>query len=131
MEETVEDLCAELYEAKRVEDAAKKRRVKAELALAELLDCETGKSKTHTLEGWKATVKRPTSYKLDEAAWSAIAEDIPADRVPVKTRLSADARGCKWLAEHDPEVWAKCAQAIELREGKPAVTVTRIETEEE
>jgi hypothetical protein len=127
---TVEELCEQLDAAKRAEDAAKAKRVKLEMLVAEQLECDRDASKTHKLDGWKVGIKRPVNRRLDVKAWDRVKGDVPEELWPVAYKPSLDAKGCKWLAEHEPEVWARCAEAIAESDGKVAVTVTRIEAAE-
>ena len=123
----VEEMCQQLADAKRAEAAARDRRVEVELAIAAELACERDRSKTHKLDGWKVTLKRPVNRRLDVKAWDRIKGDIPEELRPVEYKPAINASGCKWLAENDPETWAKCAEAITETEGKVSVTVARLE----
>ena len=123
----VETLCERLEEAKRAEAKAKAERVELELAIAAELECASDSSRTHKLEGWNVTIKRPVNRRLDVEAWDRIKDSITEDLWPVEYKPSLSATGCKWLRKNDPEAWAKCAEAITETEGKVSVTVARLE----
>ena len=121
------ELCEALASAKAAEKAARDERVKIELALCEIFECDERASRTHQIEGWKVAVKRPINRKIDAKAWERIKERVPEELRPVEYKPSVSAAGCTWLQENDPETWAVCAEAITESAGKPAVTVTRLE----
>jgi hypothetical protein len=41
-------------------------------------------------------------------------------------KLEADATGCKWLADNEPAIWRKIAQAFETKPGKVSVKVEAV-----
>lgn len=120
-------MCERLAEAKRAESRARDERVKIEEAIAAELECPVDGSKTHKLEGWKVTIKRPVNRRLDAEAWDRVKASIPPEWHPVEYKPSLSATGCKWLAKNEPEAWARCAEAITETEGKVSVTVARME----
>lgn len=75
----------------------------------------------------KVVVRLSESFKLDERKWRKIEERISADLQPVRAKLEADPKGCKYLAEHEPALWEICATAIERREGRTSLSVELIE----
>ena len=119
----VEALGADWLEAKREEAAANKRRIEIEEQLAQALEVPDEGSKTHKLDAYKVTMTQPVTRKLDEAAWSKIAHLVPDAMRPVKTKIEADGTGCKYLAQNEPKLWAKIAQAFETKPGKIGVKV--------
>jgi hypothetical protein len=87
-----------------------------------------GGSKTNHLDGYKIVVKCPINRTIDGEAWERISEKIPADLRPVRVKVEPDAKGCNWLRENRPELWAIAAEAITEKPGKAGFT---IEEEEE
>lgn len=122
----VETLCADWLEAKREETAANKRRIAIEEQIAQALDVPAEGSKTHKLDSFKVTMTQPVTRKLDADAWALVSDKIPPALHPVKVTLSADATGCKYLANNEPEIWAICAKAIETKPGKVGVKVEAV-----
>lgn len=106
------------------EQAIKKERARLEAKLAAAFPAALGSSKTHKHSGYKITTKAPVNYKLDVDIWHSIEDKIPRSLRPVQTKIAADAAGCKWLANNEPDIWAVCAQAITVTPGKVAVTIT-------
>ena len=119
-------LCAEWLEAKRAENAANKRRIEIETQLAQCFDVPKEGSKTHKIDKYKITLTQPVARKLDEAAWVKVAHLVPEAMRPVKTKIEADATGCKYLATNEPSLWKKIAKAFETKPGKIGVKVEEI-----
>lgn len=82
-----------------------------------------GGSKTNHLDGYKIIVKRPINRTIDGDAWEIVKELIPPDLRPVRVKIEPDAKGCDWLRENRPELWAIAAEAITEKPGKPGFTV--------
>lgn len=122
----LETLCAQLLEAKRAEDRAKRERIALEAQIAAAVDVPEEGSKTHRLDAFKVTVTQPVTRKLDEEEWNNVAYHIPSSLHPVKATYVADPAGCKWLFNNEPEMWAKIASAFETKPGKIAVKVEAI-----
>lgn len=122
---SIEDLCEELLRCKAAEEEARDRRVKAEVALSDLLECDRDASRTHTVAdgAYRVTVKRPVNRRLDVKAWDAIKDRLPQEVWPVVYKPALDDKGCRWLAQNDPSAWAICAGAVSESDGKVAVTV--------
>jgi len=114
----VEPLAKAWLEAKRAEAKANAERLKIEAQMCEALEVPDEGSKTHKIEGYKITVTQPVARKLDEDAWAKVRDRIPQDLWPVKTKIEADATGCKYLSEKDPALWRKIASAFEVKPGK-------------
>ena len=112
------------------EQAIKKERARLEAKLVKSFPAALGSSKTHKHNGYKITTKAPVNYRLDVGIWHSIEDKIPRSLRPVQTKIAADAAGCKWLANNEPDLWAICAQAITATPGKPAVTVQPTPTDE-
>ena len=121
-----EALCAAWLEAKRAEAAANKRRLEIEDQLAQCFDVPIEGSKTHKLESHKITLTQPVSRKVDVAAWDSLKDRLPRDMWPVKVKIEADAAGCKYLANNEPELWARVASAFETKPGKVGVKVEAV-----
>ena len=92
------------------------------LLLGEVESVE-GSSKTNHIDGYKITVKRPINRTIDGEAWELVKERIPADLRPVRVKIEPDAKGCDWLRENRPELWAIAAEAITEKPGKAGFTV--------
>lgn len=111
-------LCRDWIDAKNAEAAASAERIAIELQLAKALDVPSEGSKTHKIEGYKVTVTQPVARKVDADAWDAVKGSIDPAFWPIKTKIEADATGCKWMVENAPETWAKIARAFETKPGK-------------
>lgn len=108
---------------------------------AEMLEIETsllaevesteGGSKTNHIDGYKITVKRPINRTIDGEAWEIVKERIPADLRPVRVKVEPDAKGCDWLRENRPELWAIAAEAISEKPGKAGFTIEEEPTDGE
>lgn len=122
----VETLCEEWLEAKRAETAANKRRIAIEEQIAQAFDVPAEGSKTHKTEAYKVTLTQPVTRKLDPDAWALVSAKVPADLQPIKVTLSADASGCKYLADKEPAIWAIASKAIETKPGKIGVKVEAV-----
>jgi hypothetical protein len=127
MVKSVEQLAAELLAAKAEEAAAKDRRISVEDDLIKLLDVPQEGSKTHNVDGYKIVVKGVINRKLDEEKWAEVADRIPENLRPVKTKLVLDETGVKWLQKNDAEHYAIVAEAITSTPGKTSVSVERKE----
>lgn len=114
----LEGLCQAWIEAKRDEAAATARRIAVEEQMAQAMDVPSEGSKTHKLDGYKVTVTQPVTRKIDETAWALVANKVPADLAPVKTKIEVDVPGVKWLQENKPAIWKKIASAFETKPGK-------------
>ncbi len=91
------------------------------------LESVEGGSKSNKLEHYKITIKRPLYHSIDGEAWERVRDKIPTELWPIKLKTEADDKGCKWLAENKPELWAIAAQAISVKPGKPNFTIESIE----
>lgn len=114
----VETLARDWLDAKRAEADAASRRYAIEAQLCEALDVPDGGSKTHHLNGYKVTVTQPVTRKLDIHTWQRLYTHCPPAMRPVKTKIEADAGGCKYLASNEPEIWRLIAPAFETKPGK-------------
>jgi hypothetical protein len=105
-------------------DAAESRKA-VEAELLALVDSKEGGSKTTKEAGYKITVKRPVYRSLDGDAWHAISDRIPYEVWPVKMRLEADDKGCQWLRENRPDLWAIAAEAITEKPGSAGFVIVK------
>lgn len=123
MSDNIDALAADWLEAKREENAARDRRLAMESQLAEALEVPDEGSKTHRLTDHKVTLTQPVTRKVDPDAWGSVEKLCPVAMQPIKWKLEADASGCKWLANNEPEIWRKIAPAFETKPGKVGVKV--------
>jgi hypothetical protein len=123
MHENSEALCAAWLDAKRDEDAARKRRVEIEAQMAQAFDVPAEGSKTTTLDSYKVTMTQPITRRLDADEWERVKGYADPSMHPVKVKIEADAAGCKYLAKNEPQTWAKIARAFETKPGKVGVKV--------
>jgi plasmid stabilization system protein ParE len=122
----VEQLCADWLAAKSAETAANKSRIAIEDQIAQALDAPQEGSKTHNLDKYKVTLSQPVTRKLDADIWAKVSHLVPESMRPIKVKIEADATGCKYLANNEPETWAKIAQAFETKPGKIGVKVEAV-----
>ena len=96
----IETLVAELYNAKKAEEQAKRARVEAEEAVAAALGGPENGSRTFTTDTLKVTVKRGYNYKVSDMeafkkAYPALVKTTVKDELDVKEyealRLNCDA----------------------------------------
>ena len=122
----IDALARAWLDAKSAETKAQKERYAIEAQLCEALETNAEGAITHKLEDYKVTLNQPVTRKLDPKAWELVKDDCPQALRPVKVRLEADATGCKWLHNNEPEIWRKIAQAFETKPGKVGVKVEAI-----
>ena len=122
----VEALARDWLEAKRAETRAAERRLEIEAQMCQALEVPAEGSKTHKLDGFKVTVTQPVTRKLDLDVWDHVKVHCPLNMHPIKVKVEADATGCKYLAEHEPNVWRKIARAFETKPGKVGFKVEEI-----
>ena len=97
--------------------------IEIETALLAEVESTEGGSKTNHIDGYKITVKRPVLRNIDGEAWELVKDRIPADLRPVRVKVEPDAKGCDWLRENRPELWAIAAEAITEKPGKAGFTI--------
>ena len=122
----IDALARDWLDAKRAEGKANRARLLIEEQIGEALAHKSEGSQTHTLENYKVTLTQPVTRKVDPEVWEAVKGKCPADMQPVKTVISADATGCKYLAANEPELWAEIAPAFTSKPGKLGVKVEEI-----
>ena len=122
----VETLCRDWIAAKKAEAAANRQRIAIEVQIGKALEARPEGAITHTLEHYKVTLTQPVTRKLDADEWEKVKGLLPENLHPIKTKVEADATGCKWMAENEPTDWRKIASAFETKQGKLAVKVEEI-----
>ncbi len=121
---SLESLAIELFHAKKAEDAAKKRRIQAEEAIAALVQTGENASKTVEAGDLKVVVKRKLNYKADVDQIRKLS--IPALLMPVKTipeTVEFDEKAYEQLRENHPETFKAIAQFVETKPAKVSVTL--------
>lgn len=124
--DNIEALARDWLVAKRAEGKANSARLAIEKQIGEALEHKVEGSQTHTLENYKVTLTQPVTRKVDANFWDAVKSKCPLEMQPVRTTLSADATGIKWLIANKPEIWAGIAPAFETKPGKLAVKVVEL-----
>jgi len=110
-----------LVKAQEKEIIAQRHAIEEQINAA--LDAKDEGSITHTLQDYKITLTQPVSRKVDPIAWDKIKDKIPENMHPVKVSVSADASGCRYLAEKEPRLWSKIAKAFTTKAGKVGIKV--------
>ena len=124
--QSVDGLVVDWIDAKRDEDAANKRRVQIEAMLIDALGEPEEGSATHELaDGSKLTITSKITRTVDEKAWLRVAPMVPEALRPIQFAQVAklDLKGLRWLAEHQPSVYAIVAQAITAKKAKSSITL--------
>jgi hypothetical protein len=125
----IEGLCGGWLEAKRREDEARKSRIEIENQISVALEKKSEGAITHKLEHYKVTLTQPIYRKLDVEKWTTVKTLIDQKLWPIKVIVEADATGCKWLANNEPQLWALIADAFTVTPGKVGVDVKEIDNE--
>lgn len=124
--QSVDGLVVDWIDAKRDEDAANKRRVQIEAMLIDALGEPEEGSATHELaDGSKLTITSKITRTVDDEAWLRVAPMVPEALRPIQFAQVAklDVKGLRWLAEHQPSVYAIVAQAITAKKAKSSITL--------
>ena len=119
----VDILAADWLDIKAQEKALTAKRHAIEEQIAAALEVKDEGSISHKTEGHKVTLTQPVSRKVDPIIWDKISRKIPSNLHPVKTTVSADAAGCRYLLANEPKLWAKIAPAFATRAGKIGVKI--------
>ena len=127
LKSNIEGLCGGWLEAKRREDEARKSRIEIENQISVALEKKSEGSITHKLNHYKVTLTQPIYRKIDLAKWEGVKTLIGADMWPVKVIVEADATGCRYLANNEPQLWALIADAFTVTPGKIGVEVKEVE----
>lgn len=112
--------------AKAKEEKAKAERLRVEEKLSQLFSFDSGNSKTFTEGNYKIYLKKNVAYKLDQAGWSAIRDDFPADLRPEKVKFEVDVKGLEYLKANHYDLYKKVSDLIEIKENKMTITVDKI-----
>jgi hypothetical protein len=129
MEEKLNQLAKDLYDAKRTEETAKEKRIACEEAIAALVETGDNGSKTVPAgEGLKVTVKRALSYKAavdDIRAMTDIADEIKPLKLtdPVPAGYVFDEKAYEALRESHPEAYTRLATVVTAVPRKVSVTL--------
>jgi len=116
-------LAADWLVIKAEETALTKKRHAIEEQIAAALEVKSEGSISHKLDGHKITLTQPVSRKVDAIIWDKVSRKIPKPFHPVKTVISADSAGCRYLLANEPKLWAKIAPAFATRAGKVGVKI--------
>ena len=119
----VDILAVDWLAIKAEEKALTAKRHAIEEQIAAALEVKDEGSISHKLDGHKVTLTQPVSRKVDAIVWDKVAKKIPTHLHPVKTVISADSAGCRYLLANEPKLWAKIAPAFETRAGKIGVKI--------
>lgn len=122
----VDGLAAEWLQLKAQEKEIIAKRHAVEKQITEALDAKDEGTISHKLEQHKVTLTQPVTRKVDAVQWDKVKDKIPEHMHPVKHSISADAVGCRYLAEKEPVLWRKVAKAFETKQGKIGVKVEEI-----
>jgi len=119
----IDGLASKWLEIKKAERKLIAERHAIEEQITTALDAKDEGSISHKLDDHKVTLSQAVTRKLDPVLWGQVKHKIPENLHPVKTTISADAVGCRWLLDNDPKLWAKVAKAFETKKAKIAVKV--------
>ena len=119
----IDGLASQWLEVKAQEKIIIAQRHAIEEQINSALEAKGEGSITHKLEAHKVTLTQPVSRKVDAIVWDKIKDKIPENMHPVKTTVSADSAGCRYLSDKEPRMWAKIAKAFESKQGKIGVKV--------
>ena len=122
----IDGLAAEWLQLKAQEKEVIAKRHAVEKQITEALDAKDEGTITHTLEQHKISLTQPVTRKVDAVQWDKVKDKIPENMHPIKVSISADAVGCRYLAEKEPVLWRKVAKAFETKQGKIGVKVEEI-----
>ena len=122
----IDGLAAEWLQlkAQAKEIIAKRHAIEAQITKA--LDAKDEGTISHKLDQHKVTLTQPVTRKVDAVQWDKVKDKIPENMHPIKVSISADAVGCRYLAEKEPVLWRKVAKAFETKQGKIGVKVEEI-----
>ena len=122
----LELLAKQWIDAKRAENDANTARLAIEKSICDALEVRPEGAITHKIDGFKIVLDQPVTRKLDVVAWEKVKTKIPAELWPIKIATTADATGCKYLANNEPDLWRKIAGAFETKPGKVSVKVEAV-----
>lgn len=116
-------LVADLIATRSVEAAARAKRIALEEAIIAVVGAKEEGAQTHAVGDYRVTVTGKLSYSADIALLTNLAEQLPADRRPIKQVTQLDEAGARWLRKNAPQEWAIVAPAIEIKPAKTALTI--------
>ena len=119
----IDGLASEWLEVKAQEKKIIAQRHAIEEQITSALEAKGEGSITHKLDEHKITLIQPVFRKVDAIVWDKIKDKIPENMHPVKTTVSADSAGCRYLSDKEPRLWAKVAKAFESKQGKIGIKV--------
>ena len=119
----IDGLASEWLEVKAQEKKIIAERHAIEEQITAALEAKGEGSISHKLDEHKITLTQTVSRKVDAIVWDKIKHKIPENMHPVKTTLSVDSAGCRYLAEKEHRMWAKVADAFETKQGKIGIKV--------
>jgi hypothetical protein len=122
----IDGLAAEWLQLKAQEKEVIAQRHAVEKQITEALDAKDEGTISHKLDQHKVTLTQPVTRKVDAVQWDKVKDKIPENMHPIKVSISADAVGCRYLAEKEPVLWRKVAKAFETKQGKIGVKVEEI-----
>jgi hypothetical protein len=122
----IDGLAAEWLQLKAQEKEVIAQRHAIEAQITEALDAKDEGTISHKLDQHKVTLTQPVTRKVDAVQWDKVKDKIPENMHPIKVSISADAVGCRYLAEKEPVLWRKVAKAFETKQGKIGVKVEEI-----
>lgn len=126
MSGNIAPLARDWIDAKQEEEYARTRRIEIEKQMIGALEIPAEGSKTTRCDGYKITVTQPVTRKVSPERWAQVSTALPFDLQPIRTKLESDPAGCKYLAEKEPELWAKVAKAFTVTPGKVAFKIEEI-----
>ncbi|HHU21751.1 MAG TPA: hypothetical protein GXZ51_04845 [Acholeplasma sp.] len=115
----IEQLAVALYDAKRAEDEAKKKRIDIEMQIVAIVDGPDSGSQTVQAGALKVTVKRGFNYKADTQAILALGLADP----PLKTKIELDKTAYERIRKDDSALFDRISTFVEVTPAKPAVTI--------
>jgi len=122
----IDGLAAEWLQLKAQEKEIIAKRHAIEAQITKALDAKDEGTISHKLDQHKVTLTQPVTRKVDAVQWDKVKDKIPENMHPIKVSISADAVGCRYLAEKEPVLWRKVAKAFETKQGKIGVKVEEI-----
>ena len=115
----LETLCANLFNAKKAEEEAKKKRTDIEEQIAKLIPTAERGSKTMHAVNFKVTVKRDLNYKVSDVDSCMIeCGDFCFKKTEKYELISAN---YEKLRKENPKEFAKIAKYVEVKPKKVSV----------
>lgn len=125
--EAAESLVSRLIVAKAAEAAANRARVDIEEEIISLLGAREEGSETHALaSGYKITITGKLSYSVASADFQKfliVCDKLPPEVRPIKTVVSLDETGAKFLRATNPKIWRCLGELITTKASKTSVSV--------